>query len=281
MFARLLWIIAGFFILAVLLGGYVSQNPDYATDPPHKYVQLAALLTPWAYGGLGACAFLLRSAHEHIYKRSFDVRRKPEYLNRILLGAISGGAVIVLINQLTDQGGAAINLSSPTVDVSLPASVDAGSASVDTGVVVNTNGPGVDIAASATADAAPVGQGADAAVGVGIATGPAPIADLGIETEVGTSSGHGRFTVVVGASNDQQEVTVGSVNAAEAGSNSGPGNGNHGVDVTIDLGVDLGHEDDSATAPSTDTTGTDKPGHNPPADVVDLLDGLLRRRGKK
>jgi len=112
MFARLLWIIAGFFILAVLLGGYVSQNPDYATDPPHKYVQLAALLTPWAYGGLGACAFLLRSAHEHIYKRSFDVRRKPEYLNRILLGAISGGAVIVLINQLTDQGGAAINLSS-------------------------------------------------------------------------------------------------------------------------------------------------------------------------
>jgi len=45
--------------------------------------------------------------------------------------------------------------------------------------------------------------------------------------------------------------------------------------------VDLGHEDDSATAPSTDTTGTDKPGHSPPADVVDLLDGLLRRRGKK
>lgn len=177
--------------------------------------------------------------------------------------------------------GAATNLSAPAVDVFVSASVDAGPASVDTGAAVDTNGPDVDV--STTVDAGPVAQGADAAVGAGIATGPASIADLGVEAEVGTSSGHGRFTVVVGASSNQHEVTVGSANAAEAVANSGHGNGNgnHGTDVTIDLGVDLGHEDDSATAPSTDTTGTDKPGHSPPADVVDLLDGLLRRRGKK
>jgi len=179
------------------------------------------------------------------------------------------------------DSGAAINPSAPAVDVFVSASVDAGPASVDTGAAVNTNGPDVDVSASTTVDAGPVAQGADAAVGAGIATGPASIADLGVEAEVGTSSGHGRFTVVVGASSNQHEVTVGSANAAEAVANSGHGNGNHGTDVTIDLGVDLGHEDDSATAPSTDTTGTDKPGHSPPADVVDLLDGLLRRRGKK
>src|SRR5258705_7914914 len=52
-------------------------------------------LVPWAYGALGSCAFLLRSAHYFIYQRSFDLRRKPEYFNRVLLGAISGGAIIL------------------------------------------------------------------------------------------------------------------------------------------------------------------------------------------
>ena len=46
-------------------------------------------LVPWAYGALGACAFMLRSAHYFIHQRSFDTRRTPEYFNRILLGAIS------------------------------------------------------------------------------------------------------------------------------------------------------------------------------------------------
>ena len=44
---------------------------------------------------VGACAYMLRSAHYFIYQRSFDTRRTPEYFNRILLGAISGGAIIL------------------------------------------------------------------------------------------------------------------------------------------------------------------------------------------
>ena len=56
-------------------------------------------LLPWAYGGLGACAYMLRSAHYFIYQRSFDVRRTPEYFNRIVLGAISGGAIILFVDQ--------------------------------------------------------------------------------------------------------------------------------------------------------------------------------------
>jgi hypothetical protein len=61
-------------------------------------------LLPWAYGGLGSCAYLLRSAHYYIYQRSFDLRRKPEYFNRVLLGAISGGAIILFVNYLVNDG---------------------------------------------------------------------------------------------------------------------------------------------------------------------------------
>jgi hypothetical protein len=70
-------------------------------------------LLPWAYGGLGSCAYLLRSAHYYIYQRSFDLRRKPEYFNRVLLGAISGGAIILFVNYLVDDGsGSVLHLSS-------------------------------------------------------------------------------------------------------------------------------------------------------------------------
>jgi hypothetical protein len=68
-------------------------------------------LLPWAYGALGSCAYLLRSAHFFIYQRSFDLRRKPEYFNRVLLGAISGGAIILFVNYLVDDGGTVLHLS--------------------------------------------------------------------------------------------------------------------------------------------------------------------------
>ena len=73
---------------------------------------LLSSLLPWAYGALGSCAYLLRSAHNHIYERSFDLRRKPEYYNRILLGGISGGAIILFVNYLVDDGGTVLHLSS-------------------------------------------------------------------------------------------------------------------------------------------------------------------------
>jgi hypothetical protein len=69
-------------------------------------------LLPWAYGALGSCAYLLRSGHYYIYQRSFDLRRKPEYFNRVLLGAISGGAIILFVNYLVDEDGTTLHLSS-------------------------------------------------------------------------------------------------------------------------------------------------------------------------
>ena len=76
---------------------------------PRTFIEIT---TPWVYGGLGACVFLLRSAHVFIYERCFDVRRKPEYLNRILLGAASGGAIMLFVSQITDDQGSVIKLSS-------------------------------------------------------------------------------------------------------------------------------------------------------------------------
>lgn len=58
-----------------------------------NWTNLALEVAPVLYGTLGACVFLLRSLHVHIYQRTFDRRHKPEYINRILLGTVSGGVI--------------------------------------------------------------------------------------------------------------------------------------------------------------------------------------------
>ena len=89
-----------------VLGARTNQTDLWVKGPR----DLLFSLQPWAYGELGACAYMLRSAHYFIYQRSFDVRRKPEYFNRILLGAISGGAIILFVTNLTNDDGSSINL---------------------------------------------------------------------------------------------------------------------------------------------------------------------------
>jgi hypothetical protein len=71
------------------------------------------IAVPFTYGGLGACAFLLRSLHEYIYKRTFDGNRRAEYYNRILLGFVSGGAVTLFVVEIPDGADAstAVQLS--------------------------------------------------------------------------------------------------------------------------------------------------------------------------
>jgi hypothetical protein len=113
-FTNRLWICTIFFALFVIfaelginvLGAKTNQNDLWVKGPR----DLLLSLQPWAYGGLGACAYMLRSAHYFIYQRSFDVRRTPEYYNRILLGAISGGAIILFITNLSNDDGSSINL---------------------------------------------------------------------------------------------------------------------------------------------------------------------------
>lgn len=112
-FTRGIWIAAVCFALFVVgadcLLAFSVKNGNLADNWWSKLVQILIL---YAYGGLGACAYLLRSAHTFIYKRTFDVRRQPEYYNRILLGAIAGGTITLFVNQTAGDEGATVQLSS-------------------------------------------------------------------------------------------------------------------------------------------------------------------------
>lgn len=113
-FTRALWYIT-LLIAACVLGSNWYLNVMAANTNTDTYLvsrTILELLTPWMYGGLGACVYLLRSAHIYIYQRTFDVRRKPEYFNRILLGAIAGGAIILFANNVAGDDGTVIQLGS-------------------------------------------------------------------------------------------------------------------------------------------------------------------------
>lgn len=117
-FTREVWFLAFFFAVAIValesFNYALGLKKDAASVATCRFIVQA--LVPWAYGGLGACAYLLRSAHEYIYKRTFDTRRTPEYFNRILLGAISGGTIALFTEYLgsgngNDDGTGGVHLS--------------------------------------------------------------------------------------------------------------------------------------------------------------------------
>jgi hypothetical protein len=110
MFALVAITLGAFVIIGECLVYVFGQEADTSKYLWQKNI-LESLL-PWTYGALGSCAYLLRSGHYFIYERSFDLRRKPEYFNRVLLGAISGGAIILFVNYLVDDGGTVLHLSS-------------------------------------------------------------------------------------------------------------------------------------------------------------------------
>lgn len=104
-FTRWLWIITFAFIAGVFVTEWRINVLGMVADAASVKAQkdLWQAVQPWIYGGLGACASLLRSGHYFIYARSFDLRRTPEYYNRILLGALSGGAIILFAQYLMSE----------------------------------------------------------------------------------------------------------------------------------------------------------------------------------
>jgi hypothetical protein len=88
-----------------------SQTAVSAPPPAADvYSEIAHALAPFAYGAMGACVFLLRSLHKHIWGRTFDRRRKPEYYSRVMLGAISGGAIVLLLTSDVGSPEGAVKL---------------------------------------------------------------------------------------------------------------------------------------------------------------------------
>lgn len=115
-FAWLLWgcTIAAVIAIVIIEWSLDWYGPGVEGDAGrfNLLMQFGSILQPYLYGALGACAYLLRSAHTFIYLRTFDLRRKPEYFNRILLGSVSGGAIILLIDSITTDTDDTVQLSS-------------------------------------------------------------------------------------------------------------------------------------------------------------------------
>jgi len=113
--SRKLWLLTTLFVLLALFGDNLKRVLDQFF-PAYESTEESVLrwqvvsfifqsLVPFTYGAIGSLAYLLRSCHEYIYKREFDPHRIPEYYNRLLLGIVSGGAILLFIDQITtDQG---------------------------------------------------------------------------------------------------------------------------------------------------------------------------------
>jgi hypothetical protein len=212
--------------------------------------------------------------------------------------------VVTDVRASIDVGGGAA-----AVDVSVTAGVDVGPAiSVDTGANVSLdvggNGVSVDVGASTDLAAGPLTTALDA--GAAVDLGPAGV---GVDVGAGLAAGVGDVAAVdtgidlaanlgAGAVDVATAVDVGAnVAGIDAGVSAGVDVGAGAIDVglnlggiDIDLGVDLGL-DDGNNGNGNDAGGTDSsnPGNSapatPPGNIIDdvggLLDGLLRRPGRR
>ena len=106
-YAKRMWIMA-FTILAFILGINLYQYTfdmyasDWAVNNTNVFGSLtilywlAASLTPFAYGAFGATVRMLRITETRLRERSFDPRRLVEHRNRMVLGTLSGGVVVLV-----------------------------------------------------------------------------------------------------------------------------------------------------------------------------------------
>jgi len=62
------------------------------------------LLVPFTYGAIGACLYLLKACQYYIHTRQFDPLRISEYYNRMILGGVSGGMIVLLVEQISTNG---------------------------------------------------------------------------------------------------------------------------------------------------------------------------------
>jgi len=100
--ARRLWWWTAIFIVFAAVGEVVFNVYKWKPDFEHQYWTLMAwtagkFLFPFAYGGVGACAFLLRSGVGFIGSREFDPNFASEYANRVWLGVLIGGLAYHLL----------------------------------------------------------------------------------------------------------------------------------------------------------------------------------------
>ena len=103
-------------------GDWAQNYTESFTDLTLVY-WLAGMITPFAYGAFGATVRLLRITEQRLRERSFDPRRLAEHLNRLVLGTLSGG-VIVLIYSTGGVGDTDVKLTEAALGFLAGYSVD-------------------------------------------------------------------------------------------------------------------------------------------------------------
>ena len=123
-FSRKLWMFATAILVFIVLEEILKSNVDKSEvaggepfDPSWFLKNLLlglSAIEPFLYGALGAITYLLKSCHVYINLRQFNLLKKSEYFNRVFIGLIAGGSVMlftdVIINdpQYEELTGAAL-----------------------------------------------------------------------------------------------------------------------------------------------------------------------------
>jgi len=104
-----MWFIA-FGILGLIIGINLFQYSfemfagDWATSSIPMFEKLTVAywligaLIPFTYGAFGATVRMLRITETRLRERSFDPRRLAEHRNRLVLGTLSGGVVVLVVS---------------------------------------------------------------------------------------------------------------------------------------------------------------------------------------
>jgi len=104
------------FVAIAFLGGLYTPAGTIPIPPTVEFggsdllKRLLQIIEPFTYGGIGACAYLLKASIGYIQRREFDPKRELEYYSRILLGVVAGGMVVLLIENVSD-GTSVVHIS--------------------------------------------------------------------------------------------------------------------------------------------------------------------------
>lgn len=94
---------------------YFDIGPETQITETHLFwVRLQnylSFLVPFTYGALGTCAYLLRVVEQRLKARDFDIGRIPQHWNRFVLGTLSGGMVVLFVNQLPGAENTTVKIS--------------------------------------------------------------------------------------------------------------------------------------------------------------------------
>jgi len=116
MHARRMWKLAAFVLLMILLINlfkytFEFMSVEWATTWPEGLTFLSfgywvsITIAPFTYGALGAVTHVLRLTEKRLKDRTFDPRRITQHRNRLVLGTLSGGIIVMFVSSGAGEAG--------------------------------------------------------------------------------------------------------------------------------------------------------------------------------